>query len=526
MRMAWFVASVLVPGSAAAQHQPPDTLMAIVALDRSLVAVARELEAAVWPGYRFGELTLMYLVPDHGRLLVGWPGEPPAGMRALAGQPRTYWAGTHEVAWPSGAPMAYVNVVASYARPEVVGLTLHEAFHAFQATQRREGRHFGRGENAMLTARYPVFDTGNEAAFAVESRLLRRAADAREVDEARRLASEFVALRRQRQAALDPAMAGYEKAAELNEGLAQYAMLRGLEVLGRRSAELRAEARDTRHQEARVLDSTLAAGSRSVRRRFYATGSYLSLLLDRIVAREWKRRVHENDEWLQDILASAVAEVPVPAAIRTEVQAALADASRAVATLRQQRIEQRDSILAGGSFELALDPAGSGQRRFDLCGFDPQNLLTTGTGQTLHLRMLQVCRAGETIATLQQAAVEDDLTGTIRTVLDPSTLRISIGGRNVAVPAAGVVLQGEEVTVTTGRIHIVLPRAVLVGGERRLLIIPLTIPSRESGFDLDADRMLSLRYGNAAAIDQPKLSRGMVRGTLPDHRDMAPHGRR
>lgn len=447
--------------------------MAIAALDRSLVDVDRELQDAVWPGYRFGELTLLYLVPNHGRLLVRWPGDPPEGMLALVGRTRTYWAGTQEVAWPSGVPMAYVNVVASYTRPEVLSLSLHEAFHAFQATQRREGRRFGRGENALLTARYPIFDTENEAAFAVESRLLRQAVNAAEVADAHRLASEFVALRRQRQAALDPAMASYENAAELNEGLAQYAMLRGLEVLGRQSAELRAEARDTREQEASVLDSTLAMGSRSVRRRFYATGSYISLLLDRIVGSDWKRRVHENDEALQDILASAVAEVPVPAAIRTEVQAALADASRAVSTLRQQRIEQRDSILAGGTFELVLDPTGSGQRRFDWCGFDPQNLLTTGTGQTLHMRMLQVCRAGETIATLQQAVVEDDLTGTIRAVLDPSTLRVSIGERNVAVPATGEVLQGEEVTITTDRIRIVVPRAVLVGGEQRMLIVPL-----------------------------------------------------
>jgi hypothetical protein len=473
MRWASCLVLALIPVPAATQSGPPDTLMAIAALDRSVANESGVLEEAVWPDYRFGELTLLYLVPAHGMLLVRWPTDPPAGMLALAGQPRAWWMDTRQVAWPGGVPMAYVNVVASYTRSEVVALALHEAFHAFQAAQRREGRRFGRGENALLTARYPVFDTENEAAFAVESGLLRRAVEAADLADARRLASEFVALRRQRQAGLDADLADYERRAEFNEGLAQYAMLRGLEVLGRRSAELRAEAADARHQESSVLDSTLAIGSRSVRRRFYATGSYLGLLLDRIVGPEWKHRVHEHDEWLQDILAGAVDEVPVAGATRTEVQAALADAARAVSTLRRRRIEQRDSILAGGGLELVLDPTGSGQRRFDWCGFDPQNLLTTGTGQTLHMRMLVLCSAGDNIATLEQAVVEDDLTGTIRTVLDAATLSITVGERTVAMPAAGEVLHGADVTVTADRLRIALPRAVLVGGDRRLLIIAL-----------------------------------------------------
>jgi hypothetical protein len=264
----------------------------------------------------------------------------------------------------------------------------------------------------------------------------------------------------------------FEKAAELHEGLAQYTLLRGLEILAKRNASYRRGADYERSSERDLLGNSLAGSNLSVRRRAYATGSFLGLLLDRLAGPGWKQRVMRDDMWLQDILAAAVEKAPVASTTETRIRSASAGASLAIAKLRARRAQQRDSVLSAAPVILSIDPAAVGGR-FDWCGFDPQNLLATGSGQLMHMRFVNLCNNGKPLASLSQSAIEDQLTGRVLTPVDPSNIQLSINGKQSDLPSTRTSITGENVTLKSPTVEIALSRAVIVRGEKTLLLIPI-----------------------------------------------------
>jgi hypothetical protein len=468
----WFVASVSALTSPASAQLPRDTAIAIARLHTELSALDSLFEREVWPGYHFSRLGLLYVIPGRAKVAASWPGEAPAGLVPLEGFVNIRWTDTSTIRWRGGLPLATLAVSASQSRAAVAGLALHEAFHAFEVTQRREGRRFGQGENTLVTASYPIFDVESEAAVLVENQLLLSAVVARTNAEARRHAQQFLAVRERRQGRLDTTFVNFEKAAELHEGLAQYTLLRGLDVLAKRNGSYRSGANEERRLEQDFLGNTLAGTNLSVRRRAYATGSHLALLLDRLAGREWKQRVVRDDMWLQDVLAAAIGRAAVAGTTDARIRAAAADASLAIARLRARREHQRDSVLAGAPMTLSIDPAAIGGR-FDWCGFDPQNLLATGSGQLMHMRFVSLCRSGKSFATVSQPAIEDQLTGRVLTAVDPSSIQLSVDGKPSELPGVGESISAVNMTFNTRNIEIDLPKAMLARGEKTLLLIPL-----------------------------------------------------
>jgi hypothetical protein len=451
-----------------AQPPLPDTVRRIAALHETLVSAGPTVGPRIWPGFRPDTIPTLYVIPHRAKLFARWRDTLPPGFFPLPGATDVAWTDTRTVSFPRGRPIAFLSVDSALSPGSVIGLALHEQFHAFQRASARRDRRFGAGENSMLVATYPAFDVANEAVFALEGRILGRALRARSLADARRLAREFVAVREDRHARLDSAVVEFEMAAELNEGLAQYAMLRGLRELTRADAgRFGAAAAAEAAQEAALLDSLLAVGPRSIRRRFYATGSAMALLLDRLADSSWKSRLVRDDATLQAMLADAAGY-----RARTELAQLRREAEKAVATLGARRRAQRDSILAQPGLRFALDPSRLAGGRMNWCSFDPQNVLQTAEGELLHMRMLRVCSNGVEVQ-LDQPVVEERRTGTLRTVLpDATVLRLTSTGTSLALPADGATIDVTDLRIEGPTLSVVAPRARLSRQGRELRVTP------------------------------------------------------
>jgi hypothetical protein len=469
------------PRSIDAQPSPPDTVHRIAALHETLVRSGRALGPRVWPGFRPDTIPTLYVIPRRAKLLAQWRDTLPTGFFPLPGRAATAWTDTRTVSFPTDRPIAFLRVDSGASPGSVLGLALHEAFHELQQASARRGRRFGAGENSVLVATYPVYDVENEAAFALEGRLLGRALRAGSLDAARRAAREFLAVRERRQARLDAAVAEFERAAELNEGLAQYATLRGLRVLARVDAgRFERAARAEAAQEAALLDSLLVVGPRSIRRRFYATGSAIALVLDRLADSAWKERLVRNDGTLQQSLAEASGyrgreALGIAWGRRTEAELSdlRAEAARAAASLEAVRRAQRDSVLATPGLQVVIDPSGLPGGRLAWCGFDPQNVLQTAAGELLHMRMLRLCGGAGVEIQLDQPVVEHRAMGLVRAAVgDPSAIRLTASGGEASLPSEGTTKEMSGLRIEGPTFTLTVPRATLTRRGNELWIVP------------------------------------------------------
>ena len=451
---------VLALGTAVASlaaQEPPQTLVSRLAtIDSAVVRVTAAHPDAIWPAFRPDTIPVLYVVPDRGVLLLNWPSvEPPDGFATIAGVPHAGWQGAAARSAAStstalaGRSAAQVVVFPDADDAVLFGTTVHEAFHVFERSAEREGRRFGAGENSFLVTSYPVFDQRNEAGVALEGRLLARAVAARTRDALREAAQEFVAAREARHRVLGREFAEFETQAELNEGLAEYALVRALELAADDPAlPWRADAAaELAHRRAR-LDSLTANLRQSLRFRFYATGPAMGLILDRLAGPTWRSALERDDLKLQDELAEASGyrdgeHALLARAARTVDTAALArEAGAAIARLRATRRAQVDSVLARPGLLLTLRADSLPGRGFGLCGFDPQNLLQVDSTVLLHTRWVRPCGGGLS-GEFTAAAIQDRRAGTFTAVVGAEdSVRVTAGGNPVTLH------EGETITVT------------------------------------------------------------------------------
>lgn len=467
LRIVSYVAAAVLGSALPAPAQVPDTARAIARLDSALLAAREVIATEVWPGFDVSRVGLLYMLPGTGKVLARWPGEVAESV-TMGGS--LIWT-TARVAWEREDAVQVVPVSAESGPAQVLGLALHEGFHVHQ-------EHFADSgsvrfvENSMMVPRYPLFDAANEAAVAAEYAALRAAVEAGSVDEARRLAASFIGLRRMRQARLPAEVVEFERMGEAHEGLAQYVLLRGLDALGRLEPALRQEVARAHAAERDVLTGTLDPNGLSVRRRLYATGSQMGLLLDRLVGETWKKRVEEERVWLDDLVEAAAGRAgPDSASLVRLMEARLPAAVASVGRLQEERERQRREILRAPGTLVVLSPAAIAGGRFQQCGFDPQNLLPDGQGNLLHTRMVRVCGPGGAIGGFDRAVVEDALTGDLRTRMEAP--RITSGDTPITAPARGESLRLRDLRLTSDAARITADEALLVGTEEGLLILPL-----------------------------------------------------
>jgi hypothetical protein len=472
-----------------AAQQPPASV--VERLERVEAAVARETArhpGAIWPGFRPDTVPALYVVPGIGSFLLGWPGaDLPDGYADLAGRAHAGWrpaaprgAASTGVAL-AGRSVAQVVVAPGDGEASIYGTRVHEAFHVFARAEAREGRRFGTGENAFLVTSYPVFSPSNEAGWALEGKLLSRAVAAPDRLQLRARAQEFVAARESRHRTLGSEFAGFEAMAELNEGLAEYTLVRSLE-LAAADPDLAWRADAARELRARLarLDSLTADGSRSLRLRFYVTGPAVGLILDRLAGPGgWKADLMRRDRTLQDELADVSGyrdreRALLARAARGLDTAALGRGARAaIARLRARRRREVDSVLARPGLTVVLRADSLPGRAFGLCGIDPQNLLQVDSTVLLHTRWVRPCGSGVS-AEFTAPAAQDRLAGTFTAVVGPpDSVRFEVGGEPVSLRDGDTILGATDVRVESPGLMLQAVRADLQRRAQTVEVRPL-----------------------------------------------------
>jgi hypothetical protein len=441
----WLLAVSLLAGAAApagAQDPPYESVTLLVRAYDEVQRLGVRAGGEIWPGFRPDTVPVLYVLPDQGTLLLGWAGPLPEGFSSISDVPVAGW---RSAAAPGAASTATSLegrgtaqvVVHSLVTADILGITVHEQFHVFQASQRVPGRRFGRGENSFLVTRYPIFDEGNESAFGLEGRLLSAALASGSPEEARRLAHEFLAVREGRQRGLGPDLAEFEIMAELNEGLAQYAGLRATQLAAEISDESsRARLLEAADKTLGDLEGLITEQTLSFRLRFYSTGPAIALLLDRLAEGDWKTELQEEDLTLQDALAAASGYREREQALQREAEQEFggaeldAMARSSVASLRVLREAQIDSALARPGVEIVVVTEAIGGVGF--CGIDPQNLLQAGDGVLFHTRWFKPCAGNALQAEFTMPVVHDQNRGTLRAVIGAAEeVSVTVGGEVV-----------------------------------------------------------------------------------------------
>src|SRR5262245_8912171 len=290
---------VVLPGSAVAQ-QPRDTLETLLRAHAEMIRATRS--APIWPGYRPDTIAFAFGLPQRGQFLVGWRGALPDGFEAGPAS-GTGWRAFDVRGAAStsidiaGRQVAQVSVSGLDVNA-LAGLAAHEAFHAFALLGQSDSSRFGQRENSFLVASYPVLQRENEALMMLEGRLLARALTAARTDDVRAFAREFVAVRTQRHRLLGPDLADFEDKAEINEGLAEYALLATTNVLA--NHPFSAPPADLLKE----LQDVTADPVRSFRLRYYKLGPAQLMLLDRL-NRDWKRTFMREKYTFAELIAQA-----------------------------------------------------------------------------------------------------------------------------------------------------------------------------------------------------------------------------
>jgi hypothetical protein len=453
---------ILCLALAVQEPPPPEITTRIVTAHAWVGRLGTTMPDSIWPGFRPDTIPVLYVIRGKGTLLMGWRGELPAGFVPMVSdlrdppagagwQPATDRGAASTGTTLAGRPTAQV-VVDSQNIAALVGLTTHEAFHVFETASREQGKRFGQQENAVLVTSYPVFDSQNEAGMALEGRILEAALKAPNAQRRRTLARQFVAVREARHRALGHELADFEQLAELNEGLAEYALVRSVQLAARqRSFPDRAGAEELRAGKSTGLHKLTEDVALSIRLRYYATGPALGQLLDALEGPRWKTRLVNQNLAVQDALAEASGYRAGELALRRQAESTFVmkslrtAADSGVAGLRAVRRAQVDSALAAPGVQLVVTIEG---RSIGMCGFDPQNLLQVEPGVLLHSRWVQVCVGDLLQATFNAPVVQGR--NSLRAVVGAdSTVKIVDGGNGaVQIESPLVSLRAKNATVS------------------------------------------------------------------------------
>ena len=405
----------------------------IAATDRAF-RTYREIGArhgeAIWPRFRPDTIPLLFNFPGRGQLLYGWGSTLPNGFAAVSGS-----AGAWRVERSLGAASTAVELggrrvaqvaASSLALVDLVPVAVHEAFHVFQNTARTAGRRFGAGENAAFVSSYPIFDHESETSIGLEGRALAAALDAPSPAKRREHALHFLALRRERHRLAGNDVSEFDMLSEMNEGLAEYSLVRTLQLFSSDGDQATRTAAAIRLRETRTQLANLTGNSNlSLRLRYYLTGPAIALLLDQLGGAEWKTRLIAGNWTMQDMLASVSGADDVLARAHARVRqqfdvaSARASAQAGITTLRSQRLRLVDSVLSIPGVLLIVQADSLPVRAFNLCGFDPQNHLQVTEQLRVQMRWWRPCAGGPTYVEFNVPSVHDAAAGALRAVIGP-----------------------------------------------------------------------------------------------------------
>lgn len=481
------IALGILGGTAAAQP-PLDTGTLLDSVARHAARLGRTHGAQIWPGFRPDTIPALFVLPGKGSFLFNWSGALPPQYSPVPALPGAAWQESGALGAAStaselaGRNVAQV-VVGALDPAALIATLFHEAFHVFQRVSAGPERKFGKGENSYYVATYPVFSESNETLFALEGRLLAAALATPSPVRKRELVREFVAVRRARHRALDGSFSEFDRASELNEGLAEYILLRALELQASDQSlppGWRSSARRSIEDARRRLVGLTGNVTQSFRLRFYSTGPAQARLLDALAGAGWKSRLLAENQYLDEALAEvsgldAAEQRAFAQAVTTfDSGAVRREASSGIVRLQALRKGQVDSLLSQPGLLLELSAAALPRKAFDICSFDPQNHLQVTPTVQIQTRWWRPCAGRALSGEFNVPSVIDTELGTIRAVIGPETeVKLTAGGIPVALTEGQTIPEALEVQLQAPRASIRAPKARLTREGRMLRITPL-----------------------------------------------------
>jgi hypothetical protein len=397
----------------------PDAVTIVAAADE---AAGRDL----WPD--FAPRTTPVAIYDGARTLLFRHPAPPDGFRKLEASTGVWsFDGRHPLV-VSNTSVMMGDVATATLMPgpgtslERAGTLLHEAFHVFQ-----RARHPGWSANEADLFLYPSDSPSLLALRRAESMALDRALRATDAGKRACWTRSALVERERRFAQMSTQAVAYERATELNEGLANYVELRAIQA-----------------PDAEVMPSAEFPPD-AVRQRGYASGTALGRLLDRF-APKWRSELEANDEQQLDVMLRAALPGPGESCTftpveRTKVQAG---AERDVDALRTRRSDARREFLETPGWTIAVRSTSP----LMVQNFDPWNFLLLGPSEVLHTRTV---RLGNEAGTLESLGYRVLTEGTGEHPLFSGVAAVTIGGIEIEpklVESDGAVrITSPEVTV-------------------------------------------------------------------------------
>ncbi|HEV7906109.1 MAG TPA: hypothetical protein VGO96_19870 [Pyrinomonadaceae bacterium] len=405
MRILIFLLLVcLTPWTLVAAAQKPARRDAATDAAAGVYAVLDEVDRiaarqTLWPNFDPRRVPVE-IYDGQTTLLFRHPAPPPEFISLSSRQGVWAFPGRHETV-TGNAPAKLNNVLTATVllKPDSrlsltarAALVIHEAFHVHQIE-----RHPNWRGNELELFVYPFEDAELLALRRVETETLRRADAARDAKAAACWARLALNARRARFARLSKGAQAYERASELNEGLARYV-----------------EARAARKRTANLPAADYAA--EDLRTRVYATGHALALLLERFAPR-WSTRLEAGENLsLDELLAAALsqdsastknASSPVSSCALPQsfAETARTRAKVDVAGLSARRTRMRREFEGQDGWKIVVT-AGTGAPLWPQ-GFDPLNVLRVGSSDVLHTRFLKLGNAAGAIEILDQRALTE-----------------------------------------------------------------------------------------------------------------------
>lgn len=313
-------------------------------------------------------------------------------------------------------------------------MTFHEAFHGFERDRTRKGAEW-RTESAELVFEYPADSARNSVLFNIEGRILFSALQASDVSTLRKRLRQFISVRKLRQGELEPLLMSFEKDAELNEGLAEYAgtkaVLVGIKAANQQHISVPFQFRNVNDFIEKKFErfNSTAPAKNNFRTKFYDTGAAQGLLLDRLMP-DWKMRVQEHGNALQELLEEATkfsggnSQSMAESTLRQYGYADLLKDEEEVVAKRQAEAQaQLASLLNQKGQRYVIDVSAMG-RVGEVQGFDPWNLIVVSRELRVHKRMLDVSEGGYYKVSFSQPVVEDRRKKQYITISAPETTQV------------------------------------------------------------------------------------------------------
>ena len=350
----------------------------------------RMARTSLWPGFEPARVPLLIYDGKH-TFLVHHP-RPPEEFQPHAGRTDVrVFPGRHGAARAnSSVELGGVTSASVLLKDTGTGkergwaaVLMHEAFHVFQ----RE-RHPKWTANEVDLFVYPLEDADLLFLRRLESEALRRALTSTDNKLRACWAGAALHFRQERFSRMPQSAAAYERATELNEGLANFVQYAALE---RPAAEALTEA-EFPPQE--------------IRQRGYASGQALAALLESF-RKGWKEELEKGspaslDELLAERLPASSTGCEFPANLqndlRTRAQADIED-------LRRRMRQRREGFLSRPGWRLVVT-AAQGEPLFPQA-FDPLNVERLQAGEVLHGRWIKLGNASGEIEVLDREALTE-----------------------------------------------------------------------------------------------------------------------